>query len=129
MISSALPGQPLAGDEPVFREPWEARVFALAVSLNQQGLFTWTEWAAALGAQIEQARGSGDPDLGDTYYHHWMEALEALVAEKGLSSALELADHHGAWKRASDRTPHGQPIEVQSSDFFQAGRPDGTTAL
>lgn len=117
MNAAALPGPPLAGDEPVFREPWEARVFALAVSLNQKGLFTWTEWAAALGAQIEKAQGNGDPDLGDTYYRRWMDALEALVAEKGLSSAPELARHHGAWKSASERTPHGQPIELQSSDF------------
>lgn len=117
MTSAALPGQPLAGDEPVFREPWEARVFALAVSLNQQGLFTWAEWAAALGAQIEKAQRSGDPDLGDTYYRYWMETLEALVVERGLSSALELARYRGAWKNAAERTPHGQPIEVQSYDF------------
>lgn len=117
MTSAALPGQPLAGDELVFREPWEARVFALAVSLNQQGLFTWAEWAAALGAQIERAQRSGDPDLGDTYYRYWMETLEALVVERGLSSALELARYRGAWKNAAERTPHGQPIKVQSYDF------------
>jgi hypothetical protein len=42
----------LAGDEPVFREPWEAQAFAMTVLLHQQGLFTWTEWAQALSAQI-----------------------------------------------------------------------------
>jgi hypothetical protein len=41
-----------AGDEPVFREPWEAQAFAMTVLLHQQGLFTWTEWAQALSAQI-----------------------------------------------------------------------------
>ncbi len=117
MTSANLPGQPLAGDDPVFHEPWEARVFALAVSLNQNGVFTWTEWAAALSARIEKAQRDGDPDLGDTYYCHWTEALEALVAEKGLSSAPELARHQGAWRSAAERTPHGQPIEVESSDF------------
>jgi nitrile hydratase accessory protein len=119
MSSETFPEQSLAGDEPVFSEPWEARVFALALSLNEKGLFTWTEWAAALGAQIEKAQGNGDPDLGDSYYRHWMEALEALVTEKGLSSTLELARHHGAWKSASERTPNGHPIAVQSSDFSE----------
>jgi hypothetical protein len=36
-------------DGPVFREPWEAEAFALAVSLNERGLFTWKEWAKIVG--------------------------------------------------------------------------------
>ena len=50
MSSGGLPGP--AGDDPVFREPWEAQAFAMTVLLHQQGLFTWTEWAQALSAQI-----------------------------------------------------------------------------
>ena len=117
MNVAALPGQPLAGAEPVFREPWEAHAFALAVSLHRQGLFTWPEWAAALAAQIKHAQQAGDADLGDTYYHHWLAALEALVAAKGASSAIELARYRDAWDRAADRTPHGRPIELQPGDF------------
>ena len=117
MKTPALPGQPMCGDEPVFREPWEAHAFAMAVTLHQRGLFTWTEWAAALAAQITKAQAMGDADLGDTYYRHWLAALEALVAEKGASSAQELAHYRDAWDRAADRTPHGQPIELQPGDF------------
>jgi len=117
MNVAALPGQPLAGAEPVFREPWEAHAFALAVSLHRQGLFTWPEWAAALAAQIKHAQQAGDADLGDTYYHHWLAALEALVAAKGASSAVELARYRDAWDHAADRTPHGRPIELQPGDF------------
>ena len=70
-------------DEPVFREPWEAQAFALAVALHQQGLFTWPEWAATLADEIKRAQATGDPDTGETYYRHWLAALERLVAEKG----------------------------------------------
>jgi nitrile hydratase accessory protein len=77
-----LPDQPRDGAEPVFREPWEAQAFALAVALHQQGLFTWSEWAEALATQIATAQAAGDADLGDTYYRHWLAALEKLVAEK-----------------------------------------------
>ena len=38
---------------PVFGAPWEAEAFALAVSLNERGLFTWKEWAATLGDEIK----------------------------------------------------------------------------
>src|SRR3546814_8596560 len=67
---------------PVFRAPWEAQAFAMAVALHQQGLFTWPEWAAALTAEIRRAQAEGDPDTGETYYRHWLAALERLAVEK-----------------------------------------------
>ena len=45
---SLLAGQPAADGAPVFREPWEAHAFAMAVRLHEQGLFTWPQWAAAV---------------------------------------------------------------------------------
>src|SRR5262249_33589268 len=46
---------------PVFRAPWEAEAFALAVSLKESGLFTWTEWATTLGDEIKKAQTAADP--------------------------------------------------------------------
>jgi nitrile hydratase accessory protein len=97
---------------PVFREPWEAQAFAMAVRLHEAGHFTWTEWAAALATQIRTAQAAGDPDLGNTYYHHWLAALEHLVAVKGLVSTDELATRKDAWAEAARTTPHGEPIEL-----------------
>ena len=71
-------------DGPVFRAQWEAEAFALAVSLNERGLFTWKEWAATVGDEIKKAQAAGDPDTGDTYYHHWLATLERIVAAKGI---------------------------------------------
>lgn len=112
-----LPGMPTDGAEPVFREPWEAHAFALAVSLHQRGLFTWPEWAEALAQQIGAAQAAGDADLGDTYYRHWLATLETLVTRKGASSIDELARYQQAWDRAADRTPHGQAIELREQDY------------
>lgn len=100
-------------ENPVFAEPWQAHAFALALTLHERGLFTWPEWAAALAEEIRRAQAHGDPDQGDTYYHHWLAALERLVAEKGASNAAELAHYRDAWDRAAARTPHGQPIELR----------------
>ena len=112
-----LQGMPADSGGPVFREPWEAHAFALTVSLHRQGLFTWPEWAQALAAQIAAAQAAGDADLGDTYYRHWLAALETLVAAKGASSNDELARCRDAWSQAAERTPHGQPIELAAGDF------------
>jgi nitrile hydratase accessory protein len=94
----------------IFRAPWEAQAFALAVTLHERGVFTWPEWSAALAAEIER-----DPD-GD-YYAHWLTALERLVAEHGLTDAPTLARYARGWGRAAERTPHGTPIELQPADL------------
>lgn len=115
--SSTLSGQPWDDTGPVFAEPWEAQAFAVTLTLHQKGVFTWREWAQALAAQIAAAQAAGDADRGDTYYHHWLAALESLVASKGVSSMAELTRYQQAWDHAADRTPHGQPIELQAGDF------------
>jgi nitrile hydratase accessory protein len=113
----ALPEIPRDDEGPVFREPWEAQAFAMTLRLYQQDLFTWPEWAETLTAEIRRAQEEGDPDRGDTYYHHWLAALERIVAEKGLSDTATLGRTQIAWRNAADRTPHGEPIELQERDF------------
>ena len=115
--AASLPGIPLDSGEPVFREPWEAQAFAMALALHERGVFTWPEWAAALAEEIRSAQAAGDPDLGDTYYRHWLAALEKLVAAKGVAGADVLARYRDAWDQAADRTPHGTPIELRKEDF------------
>jgi nitrile hydratase accessory protein len=84
----------------------------MAVKLHEAGYFTWPEWAARLAAEIQQAQAAGDPDLGNTYYLHWLAALERLVAEKGLVAAGELSLRKAEWDAAARATPHGKPIEL-----------------
>lgn len=118
-VPALLLGQPHDDDGPVFREPWEAKAFAMAVALHQRGVFTWSEWTQALANQIAMAQAAGDADRGDTYYHHWLTALEKLAVSKGASSVEELARYQHAWDHAAHRTPHGQPLDLQPEDFAQ----------
>lgn len=105
-----LPRLPVDHDGPVFREPWEAQAFAIAIKLHESGLYTWTEWAAALSAEIAAAQVAGDADLGDTYYHHWLKALESLVLAKTDLTLEQITRRKHAWERAAERAPHGEPI-------------------
>ena len=116
-VAQELPRIPQDNDGPVFREPWEAQAFAMTLTLYQRGLFTWEEWATALGSEIKRAQAAGDPDSGETYYLHWLSALEKLVAEKGVTTTETLHRYRNAWEHACDRTPHGQPIELRKEDF------------
>jgi nitrile hydratase accessory protein len=115
--AEAVPGVPCDAEGPVFREPWEAQAFAMTLALHARGLFTWPEWAATLGAEIKRAQAAGDPDTGETYYRHWLAALERIVAEKGVGDVRTLARYYDAWDHAADRTPHGTPIELRPDDF------------
>ena len=92
-ICPGLPAGESAGPDsaPVFAEPWQAQAFAITLQLHQRGLFSWPEWAAALSARITAAQAAGDADLGDTYYLHWVFALEAITLERGLADAVQLA--------------------------------------
>ena len=114
----AIPGLPRDVQGPVFQEPWEAQAFAMALALHTAGLFTWTEWATILGAEIKKAHAAGDPDTGETYYRHWLGALERMVADKGVTTRETLRDHFHAWQHAAGRTPHGTPIELMPQDFY-----------
>ena len=105
-----VPALPCDAEGPVFREPWEAQAFALAIDAHARGLFSWPEWAAELSAQIKAAQLAGDPDTGETYYRHWLAALEAITVQKGAATQAQLAQVQQAWDRAAKATPHGQAV-------------------
>jgi nitrile hydratase accessory protein len=97
----------------VFAEPWQAQAFALAVRLSEQGHFTWTEWAAALAAELKAAADRGEPDDGSHYYEHWLAALEKLVTARRLTNDAELLARKDAWADAYRHTPHGKPVVLR----------------
>lgn len=99
-------------DGPIFREPWEAQAFAMAVSLHRSGAFSWTEWAAALSEEIAAA---GPDDPAENYYLHWLAALEKMTHTKGIIDEAERFERKSAWERAARATPHGEPIELSNA--------------
>lgn len=117
-----LPHIPIDEAGPVFREPWEAQAFALVVALYQAGHFTWPEWVAALSAEIRRAQAGGDPDLGRTYYRHWLAALETLAVAKRLAHDTDLrlrriecaANPIGRHSHPAQR----EPVRVQSEQVI-----------
>ena len=108
-MSAPEPRLPPGADEPVFAEPWQAQAFAMTVSLHAAGLFTWSEWAAALSAELK-----GESADGHDYYEHWLAALEALIRRKGVADSATIDALTAAWHRAAEATPHGKPILLEN---------------
>ena len=122
-----LPALPRDKEGPVFSEPWEAKAFAMAVRLSDAGWFSWPEWVRIFSQEIKAAQERNEPDLGDTYYQHWLNALERICAAKGLVGCEDMHRRKATWRRAYLNTPHGQPIDLSAA--FKPERPREKSSL
>lgn len=78
-------------DAPTFDAPWQARAFALAVTLTDEHAsetLTWEEFQSRLVEEVNTGTGDGDPD--DVYYDQWLTALERALVEREILDSGEL---------------------------------------
>ena len=95
----------MTAPEQPFDEPWHAQLFALTVALNEAGWLDWRDWTAAFG---KARAGEGD------YYADWLNTLQSLLADRGVTDPAAITDMTAAWQRAARATPHGQPIALDN---------------
>ena len=103
-LIASLPHLPNVAGKPVFVEPWETRIFALAITLSEQGYFTWNEWIVALSDELNAATGRGESNDPAYYYRRWLAALDHLVIAKGLVDAPELLERRATLAETFQRT-------------------------
>ena len=111
------------GDGPLFEQPWQADVLAIADGLRDRGLFTAGQWASALGAALREAADHAAPDTAETYYRSALAALESLLSRHAPEIATAMPERLSAWRRAYLNTPHGKPVTLAA-----AGPEDRETA-
>jgi nitrile hydratase accessory protein len=91
-VVAAMAGQaalPRKNGELVFDEPWQGRVFGMAVALHEQGLYDWDEFRRALIAQVQAAEARPGAFV---YYEIWLATFEGLLADKGVVTREELEE-------------------------------------
>ena len=92
------PGLPALddGETPAFHAPWQARAFAIAVALSEDGRYDWDAFQERLVAEIDRTDGPARPADGaaseDVYYRQWLAALERLLVADRLLDPGELTD-------------------------------------
>jgi nitrile hydratase accessory protein len=113
-LSASIPVH--LADVPPFREPWQAKAFALVVLLHRNGHFRWEEWVQALSEEVSASPQRADENAEQAYHRQFLAALEKVVAQRGLATAATLSDRKSAWRRAYLNTPHGHPVDLAAAD-------------
>lgn len=108
------PGDGPSADEgtPTFAEGWEADVFVTVLAAIEAGTFTGAEWTAQLASTTAAAGAAGDPLDGTTAWALWLAALEELCRRTDTIPTALVDERQEAWRRAYERTPHGDPVEL-----------------
>lgn len=101
-------------NEPVFDDPWQVQVLAMAETLSKTGAFTAIEWSEVLDEELQRRQASGEPDDATTYYEAALKSLERLLIQGGIVTPKMISDHRDAWIRAYHDTPHGQPVNLEN---------------
>ena len=94
---------PMANGEVVFTEPWQGRVFGMAIALHEADCFSWQEFQKSLIAVISQWDATHDADAGYEYYEHFERALLNVLEVKGIVAGDELLLRTQAYAER----PHG----------------------
>jgi nitrile hydratase accessory protein len=107
-----LPGG--SGDR-CFDQPWELRAFAIAVAAYHSGQYEWSEFQLSLIASIKQWEQSGGQEPW-SYYAHWLEALESVLAGNGALSDAALDERTktvlATPKNTNHHQAHRKPVAV-----------------
>jgi nitrile hydratase accessory protein len=106
----------IAEPEKPFDEPWQAKAFALAVHLNEQGLFSWSEWTQRFAGIAREIPLPPDQSESAAYWRNWILTLERMIAERGQGTPDQIEGLAAAWRKAFETTPHGQPVKLNKND-------------
>jgi len=88
---------PRSNGELVFQEPWQARAFGLAMALTEGGTVPYDAFRDHLIARIvawEAAPPAGEPY---SYYAHWLQALEDVLAAQSLVTTADVDARSGQY--------------------------------
>lgn len=94
---------PLANGELAFDELWQGRVFGIARSLAERGLYSWDDFRERLIAAIAAWEADARPGVEYRYYDCFLTALEGLLVDRRIVAPGELRDRIGQFAAR----PHG----------------------
>ncbi len=80
---------PRDNGELVFEEPWQGRALGMGVVVLQRTGAPWSEFRRHLAAAIAAHPGTEGESAATAYYSCWLDALESLLAQRGVVGQSE----------------------------------------
>jgi nitrile hydratase accessory protein len=80
-VRAALPRD---NGELVFEEPWQGRALGMGVVVLDRTGASWAEFRRHLVAAIRRRPQEPGESAASAYYAAWLDAVEALLADRGL---------------------------------------------
>jgi nitrile hydratase accessory protein len=78
---------PRDNGELVFEEPWQGRALGLGVVAIGRSGASWSDFRRHLAAAIAARTPAPGESAATAYYAAWLDALEALLGERGVLSS------------------------------------------
>ena len=104
---------PRSNGELVFEAPWQGRAFGMVMSLAEGGLLDYEDFRVELIDAIAAAeRHAGEGGEPFEYYACWLQALERVLAARGLLEAAVLDELAAEFSRR----PHGHDHDHGPAD-------------
>jgi nitrile hydratase len=114
------------GDEPVFRERWEGRMFGIACCILTSGCH------AIDATRHAMERMPHAEYLAASYYEHWLHAYELTMDERGLCTTEELecriAQQAASPQAEPPRPSEPTPLAHRVMQALRDGRPKDVPA-
>lgn len=99
-----------------FDAPWELRALALGVAAHDAGSYPWPDFQHALIESIKRWEAAGSAGNRWQYYERWLDALERLLADRGLLDTTELDERTQfvltTPRDASHQHAHPDPVAI-----------------
>lgn len=115
-LAAILEGADVDADAATFDAPWQARAFAIAIALIEEGAYDWQAFQERFIERIEATdRETMQEDVEGVYYRQWLETLEDFLEATDLVTVEELDARQAEFEEG----------ERDESEFVVTDRPGG----
>jgi nitrile hydratase accessory protein len=105
-VDAALAGRaalPRDNGELVFEEPWQGRALGMGVVVLDRTGASWAEFRRHLVAAIRRRPQEPGESAASAYYAAWLDAIEALLADRGLLPSQQAPARGGPARPPSEQ--------------------------
>jgi nitrile hydratase accessory protein len=103
--------------EPIFKAPWQARIFALMISIVKDQYIPWTSFQSRLVIELDRSKMQKQAEASlveSNYFSCWLEAAERTLVEEGFIVGGDIEKQLNEIKAAVEQVRRNQTEHIHS---------------